>query len=260
MIGRRSGRRNPEYPAMAQARIGMIVPSLNTIAEDDCRRFLPAEVGYHVHRVRLRRRDGRVSMDGLLQAWREAEDEAGLLADLRPTAVLFNCTGASVAHGPRDDSLLARRMSQSLGLPSTNTMLAIKQALKAVGATAIVHVCPFADEFSEIERASLADAGLRIVRSVGLGFTDARAAAQMTPEDVAEIALKHDTPEADALLLSCANVRAFEAVAALEARLGKPVITSNQAALWAALRLAGWTEPVDGGGRLFDCRALPEVA
>ena len=237
---------------MVHPRIGMIVPSLNTIAEDDCRRFAPAEVGYHVHRVRLRKRDGKVTMDGLLQSWLEAEDEAGLLADLRPSAVLFNCTGASVAHGPSGDALLAERMTQTLGIPSTNTMVAIKQALRALGVRSLVHVSPFADEFSEIERVSLANAGFTVLRSVGLGHTDARVAAQMSPEQMAEIAMANDMPTADALLLSCANVRAFEAAADLEARLGKPVITSNQAALWAVLRLAGWTGVVAGGGRLFE--------
>src|SRR5438093_389744 len=37
----------------------------------------------------------------------------------------------------------------------------------------------------------------------------------------------------------------------LEHDLGKPVISSNQASLWRALRLAGVREPVAGFGRLL---------
>jgi len=37
----------------------------------------------------------------------------------------------------------------------------------------------------------------------------------------------------------------------LEQDLGKPAITSMQASLWQALRLAGLREPVTGFGRLL---------
>jgi maleate cis-trans isomerase len=37
----------------------------------------------------------------------------------------------------------------------------------------------------------------------------------------------------------------------LERDLGKPVVTSQQAALWRALRLAGLADPVPGFGRLL---------
>ncbi|MEM0944905.1 MAG: ectoine utilization protein EutA, partial [Pseudomonadota bacterium] len=49
-----------------------------------------------------------------------------------------------------------------------------------------------------------------------------------------------DAREAEALVLSCTDMRSVEAAAALEARTGKPVITSNGAMMDAALtHLAG---------------------
>lgn len=74
----------------------------------------------------------------------------------------------------------------------------------------------------------------------------------MEPDKLAEIAKQHARPDMDAILLSCANVRAFEAVEPLEKALGKPVITSNQAVLWDALQLLEWRGPLPGGGRLFN--------
>lgn len=233
-------------------RVGMIVPSLNTIAEDDFRLYCPAEVRYHVHRVRLRKEGGRVTLESLARAYLEALDDAGYLKDMSPGALVFNCTGASVAWGPHGDTKLADRMTGELGVPSTNTMVAIKQALAALGARRILHVCPFADEFSTEERRSLEAAGLEVVKSVGLNFTDAKQAALMDPGELAQIAQAHAQGVAvDTVLLSCANVRAFEAVHPLEQALGMPVVTSNQAVLWAVLKLLGWSGTVAGGGRLF---------
>lgn len=81
--------------------------------------------------------------------------------------ITFNCTGASVSNGTRGDWALAERMEKELGTPSSNTMVAIKRALKAVGAKKIVRVCPFADKFSNDERASLEAEGFEILQSVG---------------------------------------------------------------------------------------------
>ncbi|HVV92712.1 MAG TPA: hypothetical protein VHD15_04760 [Hyphomicrobiales bacterium] len=238
---------------MSTVRIGMIVPSLNTIAEDDFRRFCPAEIAYHVHRVRLRTEPGKVTVDDLARAGRGAEDAGRALLDLKPTAIAFNCTGASVAGGEGSDRRLAADMTAALGVPSTNTMLAVKQALEALGVRSLVHVCPFEGESSEIERRALEEGGFDVVSSVALGFTDARVAANLPPEEIAAVGRSRDSDRADAILLSCANVRALEAAPVLEAELGKPVVTSNQAMLWAVTRLAGWRGTIAGGGRLMTC-------
>lgn len=232
-------------------RIGMIIPSLNTIAEDDFRRFCPKDIQYHVHRIRLRKEDGRVTPESLARAHLEALDEATFLRDMSPDVITFNCTGASVSWGVHGDQQLADRMTQRLGVPSSNTMVAIKRALVKVGAKKIVHVCPFADRFSVDEKASLEASGFEVLKSVGLNFVDAKEAARMEPPELAEIAKVHALREMDAILLSCANVRAFEAVAQLEEVLGLPVITSNQAVLWDTLELLGVNSLIKDGGLLW---------
>jgi maleate isomerase len=239
---------------MKRLRVGMIVPSLNTIAEDDFRMFCPPEIAYHVHRLRLRKENGVVTEESLARAWLEAIDEAEYLKDMSPDVVAFNCTGASVAYGENCDALLADRMTQRLGVPSTNTMVAIKQALRAVGAKKILQVCPFGDTFSRVEARSLTDSGLDVHRSVSLNFTDAKVAARMEPDEVVRRVLELIDDGTESVFLSCANVRAFEAVQELERSLDIPVVTSNQAMLWGVLQALGWRGGIEGGGRLFDDR------
>jgi maleate isomerase len=53
------------------------------------------------------------------------------------------------------------------------------------------------------------------------------------------------------VFLSCTSLPAVEVILRLEDRLGKPVITSNQALIWMALRLAGCDYVAPEGGRLF---------
>ena len=64
-------------------------------------------------------------------------------------------------------------------------------------------------------------------------------------------ALTLDRAGADAIFISCTGLRAVDAVEPLEAETGMPVVTSNQAMAWHALRLAGYDAPVEGFGRLL---------
>ena len=63
------------------------------------------------------------------------------------------------------------------------------------------------------------------------------------------IANRHD--DADAYFLSCTTIRSTPVISALERDLGKPVITSNQALAWHALRKGNVKDQMSGFGELF---------
>jgi len=224
---------------MISKRVGLVIPSLNVVVEDDLRRELPPDVGFHIARLRLGKTAGRVTQAALLAAGRDAVQQSTLLADAGMDAIAFNCTGASLADGPDGAERLRREIAEATGCVSTTTILSVVRALRSAGLRRIVHVCPFTVEFSTDEAAFLRGSGLELVASRGLNFTDARLAAKLSPAEICEIALGFDHPEAEGLFLSCANVRAMEAARELQRRIGKPVVTSNQAVLWDLLDLIG---------------------
>jgi maleate isomerase len=62
--------------------------------------------------------------------------------------------------------------------------------------------------------------------------------------------------EADAIVISGNGFRAVGAIGAIEEDTGRPVITANQALLWAALEASGGsTAGIAGYGRLFGAEA-----
>lgn len=224
---------------MINNRIGLIIPSLNVIVEDDLRRELPPDVGFHIGRLRLRKTQGRVTQEALLAAGEEAVEQSTLLSDAGVDAIAFNCTGASLSDGPDGARALRDRIAAATKTPSTTTIWSVVRSLQASGLRRIVHVCPFTAEFGADEAKFLRAAGFEIVESRGLNFTDARLAAKMSPQEICDIAVSVDRPEADGLFLACANIRAMEATAELQRRLGKPVVTSNQAVIWDLLDMLG---------------------
>jgi maleate cis-trans isomerase len=74
----------------------------------------------------------------------------------------------------------------------------------------------------------------------------------LDPEAVFALGLAADHPDADAIVLSCTEMRSVEAIARLENEVGKPVISSNQAMAFQALQLAGIGDAVAGFGQLLE--------
>ena len=59
------------------------------------------------------------------------------------------------------------------------------------------------------------------------------------------------TEKADAIFISCTALSVIHIIETLEEDLKRPVITSNQATLWAALRKINVGETIDSLGTLF---------
>jgi maleate cis-trans isomerase len=66
-----------------------------------------------------------------------------------------------------------------------------------------------------------------------------------------QLARQANTPDAEAVLLSGTGLPTIGVLEMLEQDLGKPVMSSAQASLWQALRLAGVRQAVPGFGRLL---------
>ncbi|MEM0943879.1 MAG: Asp/Glu racemase [Pseudomonadota bacterium] len=223
-------------------RIGALVPFTNTNLEPDLVRLKPA--GASVHFARLGGYDvdeipDEAQMAGLGMA--DLEGPLALLAGVRPHVVLYGCTSATLSLGRAFDRELAARIETGMGVPTVTAAGAVLAALERRGLRRIGFASPYVASLNDRAIAFLAEAGVETVSRADIG-TDLGNYGQsaLTPAEVLELGLRADAPAAEALVLSCTDMRSVEAAAALEARTGKPVITSNGAMMDAALtHLAG---------------------
>lgn len=93
----------------------------------------------------------------------------------------------------------------------------------------------------------------------GLGLVDNLEVGRLPIETARVVAKRIDRPDADVVLLVCTNWKSMTVVVALEDELGKPVVSTTQATLWAALRLIGVTDPVLGYGHLLKADLAPSM-
>lgn len=153
--------------------------------------------------------------------------------------------------GPGYDRKIIQIMAEKTGKPATTTSTAVIEAFKELGITRVSVGTPYEDWLNEKEKVFFEANGVKVIVIKGLGIRDAEGIASQVPEKIYRLAREVNRPEAQAIFLSCTDLRAAEILEVLERDLGKPALSSNQATLWAMLKLAGIKEPVKGFGSLL---------
>jgi maleate isomerase len=234
-------------------KLGLILPSSNTTTEPDFHRVLPDNVSLHTSRIWV----VDVTHDGLEEMNRDAEMAAKYVGTTAPDAIAYACTSGSFIGGPGyDQALLARITDEAGGVASVGTSPSMVEALRAVGVKRVAVVTPYTDAINEGLITFLTAHGFDVLSIAGMGIVSNLKIGDQTPEAILEFAKANLDADADGYFLSCTNWRSMEIADQLERESGKPVVTSNQATVWAALRALDVSEPVDGYGRLLREPAL----
>jgi maleate isomerase len=229
------------------ARVGLIIPSSNRMVEQEMIRAFPAGVQPHITRLRMTG-PNRMEHDQLIP---RVEEATRALADAKCDVVAFHCTANSMEEGADGEARILTAVKGS-GVPhATTTATAIRRALDALGARKIVLVTPYSQAVTDHEAEFLNAAGYEVIYAKGYELAGSDAYCATPPDVWRERVIAAARPDADVYFLSCANISVFSIIDELEARLGRPVITSNQSVVWDALTRLGWDDRRGCPGRLF---------
>lgn len=242
----------PEYePVAAVTRFGMIALATDLTSERDAALHLPEGSALHVTRVPF---ENPSTPDNLGRMAPNLAAAADLLVPGIPlAAIAFSCTAASVEIG---DAAIAAAVGETRpGVPVVTPPDAAVEGFAALGTRRIALVTPYLPETTAPMAAYFAGRGLEVVRAECLGIADDRDIARVSHATIRAAAEAADGPDVEAVFLSCTALPAIGVIGAIEDRLGKPVISSNQAVVWRMLHHGGLAAPAHAPGRLF--RATP---
>jgi maleate isomerase len=228
-------------------RVGLIIPSSNRMVEQEMIGYFPADVIAHVTRLRMTGAN-RKSLADLLP---EVEAATAALADAKCDVIAFHCTANSMSEGTGGEERLLAAMRRAGAKRALTTSTAITQALRALGSTSIALVTPYDQKVTDKEAHFLEAQGFTTAFSKGWTLDGSDAYCATPPHVWLERMLETAPARADAVFLSCANVQGIKIIDEVEARLGSPMITSNQAVIFEALRQIGWRGEARPPGRVF---------
>ena len=232
-----------------RARLGLITPSRGWTPEHEWPRLLPKGVSYMVTRIPLK----ATTPEELERMGKHTFDAAGLLASADIDVLCYGCTVETILQGFAYDRALETRLTEETGKPARTMTGAVMQALESFKTKKLALVTPYIDEINQLELKFMKSIGLDVVYFKGLGIANTVDIARIAPSAVLDLGEEALTKakDADALFISCGNLRTIDAIPVLEEAFGRPVISSNQALVWSGLRLAGINDQIAGYGRLF---------
>ena len=229
------------HPTRGRARIGAVVPFSNTNLEPDMAMLCPPGVSVHFARA------GGYDLDAIpdehqMRHYSDApfEEVVDSLLGCRPDIVLYGCTSATLAREPEFGADFRRRIEAHAAVPAVTAASAVIEALRDLGVERFAFSSPYVSSLNDLAVSFIETFGFRCVGRADAGtLLGNDEVAALTPEDVTALAGEADCTGAEVIVLSCTDMRAAEAVPAIEARRDKPVVTSNQAMMHAALKRLG---------------------
>lgn len=241
-----------------RARFGVLVPFTNTNLEPDMALLRPDGVSMHFARIGGYEQDeipDADQMHGLGAA--DLDEPMRLLQGVCPDVILYGCTSATLTHGPAFDRALAERIKEQGGAATVTAAGALVHALKSLAIRRIGFASPYVPSINNMAIAFLAETGVNTVaRSEVEDTLDNYGQGALAPDAVFELGLAADHPDAEAIVLSCTDMRSVEIIKPLEQAVGKPVISSNQAMIFRAMQLAGIGDPLPEYGQLLERQRL----
>lgn len=237
-----------------RARIGLLVPSINTTMEPEMWSLVPENVSVHTARIAGGREGTPEELRGMEAAGREACER---IAMVEPDVVLFSCTSGSFYEGPAWNRAFSAELEKIAGAPAVTTTGAMTAALAAAGLRKVDVVTPYVATTNERLKQYLKSEGVDVARLGTFDMLDMFDHAKIQPEDVYRKVKETVTAKSEGVFVACTQVRALEVVDILERDLGKPVYSAVQATAWQAFATLGIDPGIRDRGSLL--RSLADL-
>lgn len=235
-----------------KGKIGLLVPDSNCNMEPHAYKMVPDGVTVHTGRLKFGQ---AVTPETLRELTKDIERETEMLASIPVDIVLLGCTSGTLIEGPGyDQKIISLIEKASKGIPGLTTSTAVLQALRTLGLKKIAVATPYIKAINEAEIRFLEGNGFKVTCLKGLELLNNSEFLSQPPYVLYNLAYNayKERPEADGVFISCTSVRSPDVIEDLERNIGKPVVTSTQASIWAALRKIGIKEQIKGFGQLME--------
>jgi len=237
----------------ADPTLGMIFPPANTPVPPEAQRMYPSGVRFLALGVGLE----RMTPAGYDQVVDRIVPRADELRSEGANAICVMGTSLTFYKGALFNEQLKERIFEATRLPATTMSTAIIEGLRAVGGHRLAVATAYNEEVNQRLESFLHESGFEVLTIQGLGIERFEDRPPVTQNELLDFTMSvwKRARGADAILISCGALKTLEILAPLEERSGRPVVSSLPHALWAGVRLLGFSGRVPGYGTLLSRNA-----
>lgn len=232
-----------------KAAFGLIVLASDESIEAELRQVFNQD-GIVLYHTRIPSQP-EVTTATLLKMQQDLPQAAALLPTQNTLKVIgYACTSGATVIGPENVENAIQSVHRNT--QTTDPMRAVMAALDHLKLKKIGLLTPYIQEVSQQMVKRLEQNGFSIAAFSSFEQSQETVVARIHPQSVYEAICdlgKQD--DVDCVFVSCTNLRSFDVIDRAEHKIGKPIISSNQALGWHMLHLAGLETKNQGPGRLF---------
>jgi maleate cis-trans isomerase len=181
------------------------------------------------------------------------EEAAADLVDNKCDSVIIGGSPLFTKMGFGSDIEMGKRLTGKFGVPVSPGITGEIAALKSLNLKNLVVATPHEDTLNDRMKAFLESSGFKVLKIQGYGVRKNAEITDMDEHAAYKIAkrLYEQAQDADGVFVPCPRWPTITDVDLLEREIGKPVVTSCQAYIWHALKMAKVKQPVSGFGKLM---------
>ena len=183
---------------------------------------------------------------------RNLNEGADVLREHGADVTMWACTSGSFVFGWKGAQSQAAELAEHFGGPASSTSLGFVSALRALGLRRVAIAATYPEPVTSCLVGLLDDAGFDVRGVSSEGIFTATEVGTLGEDALLAFVKAGDREDAEVVLVPDTALHTTRSLPALEAAVGKPVLTANQVSVWEALRLAGHDMPSRAGfGTLF---------
>ncbi|MCB2129399.1 MAG: aspartate/glutamate racemase family protein [Rhodobacteraceae bacterium] len=220
----------------AAAALGLVVLPADETLENEMRGLLPRDgVAMYHSRIDM---PPEVSPETLASMEAALPAAVSLLPSCKLDVIGYGCTSGATMIGPDRVAAIIRDVHPEA--QTSDPVSATIAACRKLEARRIGFVTPYVETVSAAMRDLLERSGFEIAGFGSFMESDDRVVARISPESILHaIEAVAAGSDCDAVFVSCTNLRVANIAAQAEARIARPVISSNLALAWHMMTLAG---------------------
>jgi|SRR5690625_1839571 len=233
-----------------RARVGLILPMDNAVMEPELNKVEGLD-GIEFYGARLNTNQREDMPENGIQL-------SKVFNELGTDIIVYSCAETAFLKGVDGNKYISDKITELTNQPAISAMSSMVEAINHLKVKNISLVTPYTDERTEVmlkffERMGIGVSGVESKDFVQFS-EDKREWYECNvqpPHTAYQMAMKANTSESEAIVISATNFRTFEIIKQLEEDTGKPVITTNQAILWSIITKLNLGVKLDNYGTLL---------